>query len=449
MAELNLNVRIDEPAIYQIVLQGRLSQEWSNWLEGMTVASESSGDGPIMTTLSGTVVDQAHLYGLLSQIRDLSLPLLRVEFVGKGDVSMKPESSLLRYPSRLILEGVSRAGYDVHLSPFPGSLYAILEYIGDPCDYDYIMGVSGAAFRRLWNRDDGGNIGILHYGDEPFRRILEALGYGWRKIPVDKEAMIQAVKESLNRNVPVISFGILGPPEAGVVAGYDQDGQVLYGWSYFQENGDKYYEKNDWFESMIPMMQGSDQGLIVLEAKKHPRPEPRQVLVQSLEWALDLEKTSQRPGVPDHTAGLAAYESWAEAMEVDEDYPGENKADIINRLLVNGDQSAMKEILSTRLMVHGDQAVMLEERHSAAGYLRKMIPVAPEAAAPLEAAAALYDEIGSLVSRVYPWAPWHEQAFRELPDPKLRREFARLVRLAKEKETLAVTHLERALACLI
>jgi hypothetical protein len=429
MAELNLNLRIGEPAMYRIVLLGRLSQKWSNWFEGMAVTSEGSADGPAITTLSGTVADQAQLYGLLSQIRDLGLPLLQVEWIGKGDANMKPETISSQYPAQVILEGVPRAGYDIHLSPFPGSLYAVLEYIGDPCDYDYIMGVSGAAFRRFWNRDDGGNVDISYLGDAPFSRILEALGYGWRKIPADKEAMIQAVKESLNRNVPAISFGILGPPEAGMVTGYAEDGQVFYGWSYFQETRDKYYMKNDWFETLMP---GKDmKGLIILEAKKSERPSPRQVLIQSLEWALDLETTAQRPDVPDHLAGLAAYDGWADAMEVDADYPPDDR-----------------EAIVTRLMVHGDQCVMLYERREAAFYLRKLIGVAPEAAGPLEAAAALYDEIGGLDSQVYPWAPWHEDAFKGLPDPKLRREFARLVRLAKEKETRAVAHLENALACL-
>jgi hypothetical protein len=72
---------------------------------------------------------------------------------------------------------VPRIGFDVHMCPFPGSLHACLEYLGDPCDYDYLMGVTGAAFRRLWNRDDGGNVDLSYLGDEPFRRAFEALGH--------------------------------------------------------------------------------------------------------------------------------------------------------------------------------------------------------------------------------------------------------------------------------
>jgi hypothetical protein len=121
------------------------------------------------------------------------------------------------------------------LSPFPGSLFAYLSYVGDPQDYDYLMGVTGAAFRRFWSRDDGGNVDISYLGDEPFRRAFEALGYHWHKVPVQKEAMVQAIKTNLALGRPAISFGIIGPPEAGLVAGYAEDGAVLYGWSYFQD----------------------------------------------------------------------------------------------------------------------------------------------------------------------------------------------------------------------
>ncbi len=73
---------------------------------------------------------------------------------------------------------VPRLSFGVHMSPFPGSLYACLTYAGEPADYDLIMGFTGAAFRRFWKSDDGGNIDLSYLGDEPFRRVFWALG--WR-----------------------------------------------------------------------------------------------------------------------------------------------------------------------------------------------------------------------------------------------------------------------------
>ena len=331
------------------------------------------------------------------------------------------------YPIRKVLEGVPRAGYDVRLCPFPGSLCACLQYLGDPRDYDYVMGVTGAAFRRLWNRDDGGNVDLSYLGDEPFRRVFEALGYAWHKIPAEREAMIDAVRESIGRYVPAISFGIIGPPEAGVVAGYDRGGEVLYGWSYFQEQKDHYYEKSDWFETMD---KNAGKGLILIGDKRPTRPPAREILHESLEWAIGLERTAARPGLPQHIGGLAAYDAWAEAMEVDADYPA-------------GDP----QILGVRVMVHGDQCAMLDERRSAAGFLRQMTGVAPEIADHLNAAAALYDRVAAL-----PLWPWDYSMGRDaqegLADPEVRRALAAHARAARDVETQAVAHLERALGAL-
>jgi hypothetical protein len=340
---------------------------------------------------------------------------------------MTPSNAI--YPP-VILEGVPRIGYNVHMSPFPGALFACMKYLSDPCDYDYLMGVSGAAFRRLWNRDDGGNVDLSYLGEEPFRRSFQALGYDWQIVPVERDAMVQAIKESIARGVPAISFGIIGPPEAGIVAGYQGEGERLFGWSYFQEDRDRYYEKADWFETMD---KGADKGLIILGAKRASRPAPRELLVSTLEWAIDLTRTISRPMLPNHVAGLAAYDAWAAALEVDADYPADDG-----------------QIMEVRVMVYGDQVTMLYERYSAANYLKQMATLVPEAAAPLNAAAALYKEIGDLTGTLWPWDHSYQGPIRQaLPDGARRRELAGHVRAAGAKEAQAVECLEKALAILV
>lgn len=63
-----------QPAIYQIRLKGHLGGQWSGWFEGLTVTLEDNG----VTLLTGPVVDQAALHGLLRQARDVGLPLVSV-----------------------------------------------------------------------------------------------------------------------------------------------------------------------------------------------------------------------------------------------------------------------------------------------------------------------------------------------------------------------------------
>ena len=59
---------------YEICIKGHLDGRWSHWFEGLTIALKDNGE----TLLSGPVVDQAALHGLLIKIRDLGLPLVSV-----------------------------------------------------------------------------------------------------------------------------------------------------------------------------------------------------------------------------------------------------------------------------------------------------------------------------------------------------------------------------------
>jgi len=66
-----------QPVIYQIRIEGHLDAQWADWFSGLSVSLEENGD----TLLTGPVVDQAALFGLLKKIRDLGLPLVSVNRV--------------------------------------------------------------------------------------------------------------------------------------------------------------------------------------------------------------------------------------------------------------------------------------------------------------------------------------------------------------------------------
>lgn len=62
---------------YQIRLLGHIGHHWLDWHEKMTTESQANGE----TVITVTVADQAALYGLLSRIRDLGMPLLSVIYL--------------------------------------------------------------------------------------------------------------------------------------------------------------------------------------------------------------------------------------------------------------------------------------------------------------------------------------------------------------------------------
>ena len=70
----------DDPGLYEIRIKGHLAERWAHWFEGLTITREENGD----TLLTGPVVDQAALHGLLKKVRDLGLPLISVISLESG-----------------------------------------------------------------------------------------------------------------------------------------------------------------------------------------------------------------------------------------------------------------------------------------------------------------------------------------------------------------------------
>ena len=83
--EQKSNPEANQQMVYQFKLKGHLGQQWLNWFEGLTVTLEEDGN----TLLSGSVIDQSALHGILKKIRDLGMPLISVNSVETGaqDVS--------------------------------------------------------------------------------------------------------------------------------------------------------------------------------------------------------------------------------------------------------------------------------------------------------------------------------------------------------------------------
>ncbi len=72
----------EQSMIYQIRIKGHLGREWDEWFEGLNLTALENGE----TLLTGPVIDQAALYGLLRKVRDVGMPLLSV-------VCVKPEQA--------------------------------------------------------------------------------------------------------------------------------------------------------------------------------------------------------------------------------------------------------------------------------------------------------------------------------------------------------------------
>ncbi len=83
--ELDTKLDSGQPDVYQIRIAGQLGGEWTDWFGGMTITPQENGD----TILTGPVMDQAALFGLLKKVRDLGMPLVSVNPVESGQAEAR------------------------------------------------------------------------------------------------------------------------------------------------------------------------------------------------------------------------------------------------------------------------------------------------------------------------------------------------------------------------
>ena len=62
------------PTCYRIRVEGHLDPTWSIWFDGLNITHESNGE----TVLSGPILDQAELFGVLAKVQNLNLVLISV-----------------------------------------------------------------------------------------------------------------------------------------------------------------------------------------------------------------------------------------------------------------------------------------------------------------------------------------------------------------------------------
>lgn len=388
---------------------------------------------------------------------------LRTEMEGMVEKTLKdsaPREDFGKQVSR-VLEGIERIHWDsTSVLCFTGSTVAVMHYLGRPVSGDYVMGVSGGAFKAFWIPPwSPANCDLLVIGEEPIRRTFAALGYDYTFIPdyvhekraLTEEQYRERIVQSIDAGHPVPAIGIVGPPEVCVVAGYSSGGEVLYGRSYFQEQSltdVDVFAEDEWFGTLQPeTVKGyfrSDDwyphiyGLILVGYEREA-PSPAAVLKDSLQWAVELARVPQRPllwpseGQSFCYSGLAAYDQMVAGVLRDEDFPPD-----LDKLTYN-----------LCPLANDGAWLMIGKRTAAAAYLESMLPHAGPAQDALRRAAALYREQTPLwekAGRLIGWTGASDEQKLKLTDRALREQFAGLVRRAKSLEEQSVACLEEAIA---
>jgi hypothetical protein len=266
-----------------------------------------------------------------------------------------PEPNQSSYlPARKVLENVPKVNFyegDTRCPEdisFPSVMRALMEYFNEedfgcrtcrsiqpncrvPCSYAFFLGVSGAASFLNWKPGwEGDNGEIMYMSDDPaapFERSFNATGHTYHihSEESDQALFRQVIVESIQNNRPVLAFGPISPPEAGLITGYDESGDVLIRWNFFQgipdfNNGVEFeptgqLRKKDWFNYPPGFT------FITINEKKE-RPGLKETYRQALEWMANVANTSVTFG--GRFNGLAAYDAWADQLLRDDDFPKDN-----------------------------------------------------------------------------------------------------------------------------
>ena len=361
--------------------------------------------------------------------------------------------------TRFLLEGVPRVHFyeggenspeDV---PFPSCLAASLRYLGEEYPWIekqehgkrfrdnyatiYILAHSGMAFglrwREGWHMDNVDHMMVADPG-EVIRRAFAAVGYTYEIVhktgaPTDAEIWRQKIRESLHAGKPVLAFGVVGPPECCLVTGYDEGGDVVMGWNYFQTippfnvgvafEPTGQFRKQGWFD---------DTWALILLGEKTAKPELHSLNRDTLGFALQVART---PIVFEHNNGHAAYAAWAKQVAGDDAF-------------LTDDEGQLRAMHDAHNNVVG---VLAECRWFGAQWMRYIAADEPAMAEDLLAAATCYEQQHDLM-----WKVWgavggngHPDAWQAFARPQVRKEIAAWILQAQALDIAAAAHLERAL----
>jgi hypothetical protein len=315
-----------------------------------------------------------------------------------------------------------------------GAVTRYMEYTGHTVPYEEVMGVSGAAWRLIWDPGQWSpdNLIMAWYGHLlAEQRIAGAFRYDYatldrrRETPrteANSEAAVAArIRAEIDAGRPAIAIGIAGPEEC-LVAGYRKSGKTLLVQSFF-ERTEGYFEVSDWYDE--PGFLG-----LHLFARSGARKSKRQNLIEALTWAVEMASMAEAGG---RAAGLAAYDAWAQDMLRDEDFAGT-------------DPDALREQC---LGISDNGIILLCARKVAADYLEMMQDeVGPQARQRLLAAAELHRRESETMGAAHDAMPWgnvHGEELLARLEPSNREHLAQVILQCKEHFAQAMDEIEKAL----
>lgn len=290
-------------------------------------------------------------------------------------------------------------------STFLASVSEVLEYSGQAGDYNWLSGVSGAAFRFQFNEGwcPGAADPTVGYGVSPY--LFDALGFDYRFMVEEKkggnrDAMRDAIAESLRKDYPVIAMELAYTAEWGLITGMQKKNKELLCRTFFNTGDTTTYMVADKFPWTI----------LLIEEKRNP-PAEKESVIRSIMVAHDMNSIEH---VGDYMLGPAGIRAWIDRL--DNEYFEE----------MTGRELELVMLVNARLFRR-----LRDDRLGSAEYLARIQPLLPKYARKLMELEDLYEGTSRILSRVeehvpYPWQADGRSGWSR-PDRKKQAEALELV----------------------
>ncbi|MCL2752482.1 MAG: AraC family transcriptional regulator, partial [Firmicutes bacterium] len=346
------------------------------------------------------------------------------------------EVTIIIMSNECILLGVPHAEFGTGKAecvPFPIVLRNCLNYMGQQIDHDFIMVACGAAFTLRWNLSqwDEGQLDIqLTFSDsyKVFERGFQAAGRSFRMLKreeSDKEGFKAFIRGEIDAGRPVIALGVVGPPEACMIAGYRDGGDTLLGWSFFQKGaewkkGVRYHE-NGYFITKSWWENKDTIALMSIGEEQQPLADDAEILRTALQVMTHGNFTVSHNNEKSEIAcGQAAYDAWAERIDDDANFAP-------NQLL---------PLLKAKYTCHQDGQIMVGAgRMNAIPYIKSVGDRYPEVAGLCEQAVKyLNNTLSAVAWEMHPLMSQnkrgmsHEKKLAKFADRETRAQLVGLIR---------------------
>ena len=332
---------------------------------------------------------------------------------------------------KVYIEGVRKVSWDTgEMCEFASSLVSALICLGEDIPYNYVMGTSGVSFRfTLYPGEwDFGNYSIRNITPDvfaPVRRAFAAAGYACTlNEPGSFQDDAAQIMASIDRGVPVLAYPVVGPSDCCVLTGYDEGGEVLLGWSTYQNIPDDHNIPHDvtgYFRK--PAWHGNTFGYILIGAKVG-RPPLRTVYLEALKWAVDLMRM---PGMGRKVTGVNGLKVWAEEMTQAKYFP-----------------AGEEEVIGQRYVSAAVNMTMLRDHCLAEPFLYQAIEAVPDFHPELSDAVECYREVKRIRDRMDDLIAdnFSPKSMKAIEDPEIRCAYADAILHIRDFEEEAITQFE-------